>query len=64
MTQPGWLDGAIVDVANYQAPLSEGIVDPRYGMVGMDMLCYVQKHWPYTFVVGMEGIDRPLPRSL
>jgi len=64
MTQPAWLNGAIVEVANYQAPLSEGIVDPRYGMVGMHMLRYVEKHWPLTFAIGMGGMDRPLPRLL
>src|SRR5262245_9473689 len=31
MSQPGWLNGEIVEVANYQAPLSEGTVDSRYG---------------------------------
>ena len=64
MTQPGWLNGDLVDVANYQAPLSEGIIDSRYGMVGMHMLRYVEKHWPISFVVGMGGMDRPLPRLL
>jgi hypothetical protein len=64
MTQPGWLNGELVPVANYQGPLSEGIVDPRYGMVGMHMLRYVQKHWPFTYVVGMGGAERPLPRLL
>jgi hypothetical protein len=64
MTQPAWLNGGVVDVANYQAPLSEGIVDSCYGMVGMHMLRYVEKHWPYTFVVGMWGMDRPLLRLL
>ena len=64
MKQPGWLNGAVVEVANYQAPLSEGIIDSRYGMVGMHMLRFVQKHWPLTFVVGMGGMDRPLPRLL
>jgi hypothetical protein len=64
MTQPGWLNGELVPVANYQGPLSEGIVDHRYGMVGMHMLRYVQKHWPFTFAVGMGGADRPLPRLL
>ena len=64
MTQPGWLNGELVPVANYQEPLSEGIVDPRYAMVGMHMLCYVQKHWPLTFAVAMGGVDRPLPRLL
>ena len=64
MTQPGWLKGAIVEVPDYQAPLSEGIIDLRYGMVGMHMLRYVQKHWPLTFAVRIGGIDRPLPRLL
>ena len=64
MSQPGWLNGEIVEVANYQAPLSEGVVDSRYGMVDMHMLRYVQTHWPLTFAVGMEGVDRPLPRLL
>jgi len=64
MTQPGWLRAGVVEVANYQAPLSEGIADSRYGMVGMHMLRYVQKHWPLSFVVGMGGMDRPLPRLL
>jgi hypothetical protein len=64
MSQPGWLNGEIVEVANYQAPLSEGIVDAQYGMVGMHMLRYVQKHWPLTFAVGMGDTDRSLPRLL
>jgi len=64
MSQPGWLNGDIVEVANYQAPLSEGSVDSRYDMVDMHMLRYVQKHWPLTFAVGMGGVDRPLPRLL
>jgi hypothetical protein len=64
MTQPAWLNGGVVDVANYQAPSSEGIVDSCYGAVDTHMLGYVQKHWPYTFVVGMGGMDRPLPRLL
>ncbi len=64
MTQPAWVDGDVVEAANYQAPLSEGIIDARYGMVGMHMLRYVQAHWPYVFAVGMGGLDRPLPRLL
>ncbi|HUK33236.1 MAG TPA: hypothetical protein VLV86_04960 [Vicinamibacterales bacterium] len=64
MTQPGWLDGELVPVANYQAPLSEALADSRYGLVGMHMLRFVQKHWPFTFAVGMGHADRPLPRLL
>jgi len=64
MEQRGWLNGACVPVANYQSPLSEGIRDARYGMVGVYMLRFVQRRWPNTFVVGMGHADRPLPRLL
>ncbi len=64
MTQPGWLNGRDVTVANYQAPLSEGIHDKRFAIVGMQMLRHVQRKWPLSFVVGMGHIDRPLPRLL
>ncbi len=64
MTQPGWLSGEVRPVANYQAPLSEGIHDTRFGIVGLQMLRHVQRAWPLTFAVGMGGADRPLPRLL
>jgi hypothetical protein len=64
MTQPGWLNGELVSIANYQSPSSEGTVDPRFDMVGMHMLGYVQTHWPLTFAVGIGGADHPLPRLL
>ena len=64
MEQPGWLNGQSVDVVNYQSPVSEGILDARHGMVGMHMLRFVQRQWPYAFVVGMGSADRPLPRLL
>jgi len=63
MEQRGWLNGQVVPIANYQAPLSEGIVDRRYGLVAMQMLKYVQR-LPYVFVVGMGDPARPLPRLL
>ena len=64
MTQPGWLDGNLIRVANYQSPLSEGIYDSRFGMVGAQMLRHVQREWPFAYVVGMSDPDRPLPRLL
>ncbi|PYR94666.1 MAG: hypothetical protein DMF84_04190 [Acidobacteria bacterium] len=64
MEQRACLNGRSVAAANYQSPVSEGILDKRYGMVGMHMVRYVQRHWPYTFVVGMGAPDRPLPRLL
>ena len=64
MQQPGVLDGESIRVANYQSPVSEGILDKRYGMVGMHMIRYVLRQSPYAFVVGMGSPERPLPRLL
>ena len=64
MTQPLWIGGEVKPGANYQAPLSEGIRDPRFGMVGLHMLKHLQRQWPLAFAVGMGGMDRPLPRLL
>jgi hypothetical protein len=64
MKQSAWLNARPVPVVNYQAPLSEGILDKRFGLVAMHMLKYVQRHWPHAFVVGMGNADRPLPRLL
>lgn len=64
MQQRGWLGGQTVTVANYQAPVSEGILDKRFGMVGMHMLRYLERQFPLSFVVGMGAADRPLPRLL
>jgi hypothetical protein len=62
--QPFWLDGAVRSVANYQMPVSEGIVDRRYAHLGMFMLKYALHRSPLLFGVGMGGFDRPLPRML
>ena len=64
MQQPAVLNGQPVRAANYQSPVSEGILDKRYGMVGMHMIRFVLREYPYAFVVGMGAADRPLPRLL
>jgi hypothetical protein len=64
MEQPGWLGGASLAVANHQAPVSEGILNPRYAMVGLRMIRFMEHQWPYSFFVGMGSADRPLPRLL
>ena len=64
MRQPGVLNGEPIPAANYQSPVSEGILDNRFGMVGMHMIRYVQRQWPYAFVVGMGSADRPIARLL
>lgn len=64
MQQPGVVNGQSVQVGNYQAPVSEGILNKRFSMVGVHMLRYVERQWPYAFGVGMGALDRPQPRLL
>jgi hypothetical protein len=62
--QPFWIDGAVHRVANYQAPISEALVDRRYAWLGMRMLKEALQGDPLMFCLGMGGLDRPLPRLL
>jgi hypothetical protein len=64
MEQPGWLNGQPTRTINFQSPLSESIVDPRYSMVAMQMVKFMQKQADAVFMVGMGAIDRPLPKLL
>ena len=49
---------------NFQSPLSEGIVDPKYSIVAMQMVKFMQKQADAVFIVGMGAPDRPLPKLL
>jgi len=60
--QPGWLNGQKTRALNFQSPLSEGIVDPKYSIVAMQMVKFMQKQADAVFMVGMGAIDRPLPK--
>ena len=51
-------------VTNFQSPLSEGIIDPKYSMVAIQFIRWALKRCPYANVVGMGHIDNPLPRLL
>lgn len=64
MDQPGWLNGQEVRAINFQSPLSEGIVDPKYSMVAMQLVRFEQKQSEAVFMVGMGSQEKPLPRLL
>ena len=64
MDVPAWINGREVAAANLQSPLSEGIVDPMYSMVGMQLIRWTLRRTPYLYVVGMGSADNPLPRLL
>ncbi len=64
MDQPGWLNGQEVRAINFQSPLSEGIVDPKYSMLAMQIVRFSQKQSEAVFMVGMGSQEKPLPRLL
>jgi hypothetical protein len=64
MEQPAWLNGQSIRALNFQSPLSEGIVNPKYSAIAMQMVKFMQKQADAVFLVGMGAIDRPLPKLL
>ncbi len=63
-TQDFWVDGTVETVGNLQLPLSEGIVDPRYGFVGVQLICNALKRQPALYSLGMGGLENPYPKLL
>jgi hypothetical protein len=51
-------------VGNYQLPLSEGIVDRRYAMVGVQLIKDALGRQSRLYCLGMGSTARPLPRLL
>ncbi|QRM27264.1 hypothetical protein [Microvirga sp. VF16] len=49
---------------NYQLPLSEGTINPAYGMVGIQILLDCLARQPRLYCLGMGGLERPLPVML
>jgi hypothetical protein len=64
LEHPGWINGQVQPVINFQAPLSEGIVDRRFSLVAPQLLTAAMKLGPYVYAVGMGGKSNPLPRML
>jgi hypothetical protein len=56
--------GADVDVGYYHLPLSEGIVNKTYSLLGSQLLLDALRRQPVMYALGMGGFDRPLPRML
>jgi hypothetical protein len=56
--------GETLSIGYYHSALSEGIVDHKYVMVGVQLLLHAAKREPLLYALGMGGLDRPLPRML
>ena len=63
-TQDFSVGGQRRPIGYYHLPLSEGIVDKAYGLVGSQLLIDAMRRQPVMYALGMGGFDRPLPRML
>lgn len=55
---------AVLTVADYRLPISEGIVDSKYGMVGMLTLKDALRRRPLLYGLGMGSRREPVARML
>jgi hypothetical protein len=56
--------GAALPAAHYRLPLSEGIVNRAYAMLGLRMVRDALAREPRLYALGMGGWDKPLPQML
>jgi len=57
-------DGGVRSLGYYHHPLSEGIINKSYAVVGALLLRDAVQRSPLLYCLGMGGYDRPLPRML
>jgi hypothetical protein len=56
--------GEKIPVLNCRLPISEGIVNNKYSLLGLRILKHIQKQSPYIFALGMGGEQLAFPRLL
>jgi len=63
-TQDFQVDRQVLSIGNLGLPLSEGIVDPRYGFLGVQLIRDAVRRQPLLYCLGMGGMENALPRLL
>ena len=56
--------GEDVPVAHYRLPLSEGVIDRKYAMLGLRLVRDALARQPRLYALGMGGEQHPLPQML
>ena len=56
--------GQLRRIANYTLPLSEGVVDPRFGLVGLLLIQDAQRRLPHLFDLGIGGSEQASARLM
>jgi hypothetical protein len=62
--QPFLVGREKLSIGYLYSPVSEALVDARYGALGLQILLHAQRQQPLLYCLGMGGLDRPLPRLL
>jgi hypothetical protein len=62
--QSFWVGGEMVQAAHYRLPLSEGLIDRAYSMLGLRMVRDALVREPRLYAMGMGGWGKPLPQML
>ncbi|MBN8418590.1 MAG: hypothetical protein J0L73_06735 [Verrucomicrobia bacterium] len=62
--QPFWIEGRTERVCTLYLPLSEGIINQRYKLLGLILIRDALTRNPLAFCLGMGGAARPLPQTL
>jgi len=62
--QDFYVKGQVTSIAHYQLPLSEGIIDKRYTVAGIQLLRDALDKQPLLYALGMGGHQIALPKML
>lgn len=62
--QPFWTSCGLQTVCTLYLPLSEGIINPAFKLLGLTLVRDALKRNPLAFCLGMGGAARPLPQTL
>lgn len=58
------LNKNVVSIGNIQLPLSEGVVNKSYNMVGLKVVSDALRKQPLLYALGMGGLNNPFPALL
>lgn len=58
------LNNTVTTIGDYQLPLSEGIINQQYNMVGLLLIADALKRQPLMYALGMGGLHNALPKFL
>jgi len=61
---PAWLNGSAVTAMNFQAHVSEGVIDKKYALVGALLVQYTRRRAAIAFGVGMGDLQNPITQML